>query len=71
MTDRFLQMLLQVNGLDSLVKALDVEVKELRQEKDRALQRKTLRGHLKNSLGYALSFYCLVRYLASLPCAAF
>ena len=50
-----------MNGLDSLVKALDVEVKELRREKDRALQSKTLWGHLKNSLGYALSVYCVIR----------
>lgn len=56
---------MQVNGLDSLVQALDVEMKELRREKDRALESHTAWGHIKNSLGYCLSVYCLVRQVSS------
>ena len=52
---------MQVNGLDSLVKALNVEVKDMRKEKDRAIESHTVWGNLKNSMGYLLSVYCLVR----------
>lgn len=52
---------LQVNGLESLVIALAYEAKEMRKEKDRALESRTILGHFKNSLGYGLSGYCIVR----------
>lgn len=53
---------LQVQALDSLAKALHVEVLELRRERARALSSRGLWGHLKNLLGYLLSVYCLFKY---------
>ena len=52
----------QVQALDSLAKALHVEVLELRRERARALSSRGLWGHLKNLLGYLLSVYCLFKY---------
>lgn len=51
----------QVQALDSLAKALHVEVLELRRERARALASRGLWGHLKNLLGYLLSAYCLFK----------
>ena len=53
---------MQVQALDSLAKALHVEVLELRRERARALSSRGLWGHLKNLLGYLLSAYCLFKY---------
>lgn len=52
---------LQVQALDSLAKALHVEVLELRRERARALSSRGLWGHFKNLLGYLLSVYCLLK----------
>lgn len=54
-------LLLQVDALESLCRAIFAEVLELRAERDRALAARTLLGHLRNVLGYLLSFYCLFR----------
>ena len=51
----------QVSGLEGLARALAVEALELRRERERALGSRTLAGHARNALGYALSAYCLVR----------
>ena len=51
----------QVQALDSLAKALLVEVLELRRERARALSSRGLWGHFKNLLGYLLSAYCLFK----------
>lgn len=59
---------MQVQALDSLAKALHVEVLELRRERARALSSRGLWGHLKNLLGYLLSAYCLFKYAASAEC---
>lgn len=62
---------LQVQALDSLAKALHVEVLELRRERARALSSRGLWGHFKNLLGYLLSAYCLIKYATiSLTCIA-
>ena len=51
----------QVQALDSLAKALHVEVLELRRERAKALSSRGLWGHFKNLLGYLLSAYCLFK----------
>ena len=51
----------QVQALDSLAKALHVEVLELRRERARALSSRGIWGHFKNLLGYLLSAYCLFK----------
>ena len=48
-------------SLESLERALKVEVVELRKERDRALESRTLLGHAKNLTGYLLSAYCIYR----------
>ena len=58
---------LQVQALDSLAKALHVEVLELRRERARALSSRGLWGHFKNLLGYLLSIYCLFKYVIPPP----
>ena len=50
-----------MQGLESLAKALHVEVLELRRDRARALASRGLWGHCKNLLGYLLSAYCLFR----------
>ena len=52
---------LQVAALESLSKALFVEVLELRKEHERAVSSRTLWGHCKNLAGYCLSAYCLFK----------
>ena len=52
---------LQVAALESLSKALFVEVLELRKEHERAISSRTLWGHCKNLAGYCLSAYCLFK----------
>lgn len=48
-------------GLESLVHALDSEARELRRERERALEARTLSGHAKNALGYCLSAFCVFK----------
>ena len=52
---------MQVAALESLSKALFVEVLELRKEHERAVSSRTLWGHCKNLVGYCLSAYCLFK----------
>lgn len=56
----------QVQALDSLAKALHVEVLELRRERARALSSQGLWGHFKNLLGYLLSAYCLFKWVIAM-----
>ncbi len=48
-------------ALEGLARAMFVEVMELRRERRRALESRTLAGHAKNLLGYCFSAYCLYR----------
>ena len=48
-------------GLEGLARSLTLEALELRRERERALASRTLTGHVRNALGYALSLYCLLR----------
>mmetsp|Transcript_21307 Transcript_21307/g.64114 ORF Transcript_21307/g.64114 Transcript_21307/m.64114 type:complete len:476 (-) Transcript_21307:3142-4569(-) len=54
----------EVASLESLERALLTEVVELRKERDRALESRTLLGHAKNFTGYLLSAYCIYRMYA-------
>ncbi|KAK9815635.1 hypothetical protein WJX72_007232 [[Myrmecia] bisecta] len=56
----------EVRALESLSRALFIEVLELRRERERAIQSHTLWGHCKNLLGYCLSAYCLYKMYTSL-----
>ena len=38
-----------------------MELMELRSERARAIEGRTLMGHAKNAMGYAMSVYCLYR----------
>ncbi|KAK2079664.1 hypothetical protein QBZ16_002059 [Prototheca wickerhamii] len=53
-------------ALEMLVAAQSCEAAELRRERRRALEARTLAGHARNALGYALSVYCVYRMLAAL-----
>jgi hypothetical protein len=48
------------------VQALLVELLELKAHHAKAAESRTLLGHLRNALGYAMSGYCVYRVLASL-----
>ncbi|KAK9831247.1 hypothetical protein WJX74_009318 [Apatococcus lobatus] len=61
----------EVDALESLCRAIFAEVLELRSERDRALAARTLLGHLRNLLGYLLSFYCLFRIVTSVRALIF
>lgn len=54
-------------SLEALGKALYLEVLELKKERERALESRTLAGHAKNLMGYMLSAYCLYKYVLSAP----
>lgn len=54
---------LEVSSLETLAKTLQHEVGELRFERARALESRTLLGHIKNLAGYCLSAYCIFRML--------
>ena len=41
-----------------------MELAELRTERARAVESRTVMGHLKNAMGYGMSLYCVYRY----PC---
>ena len=56
----------EVSSLQGLCKALSVEAVELKQERSRAMESRTLLGHLKNLVGYAMSAYCVYRMYFSL-----
>ena len=45
----------------SRCRTLAVELQELRAERARALESRTLAGHAKNALGYAMSAYCVYK----------
>ena len=51
----------ELSTLDSLYKALQIELGELRTERARALESRTLMGFLKNAMGYGMSVYCVYR----------
>ena len=51
----------QVSALGALIGALTVEVADARQQHKRALESRTLIGHVKNLAGYVLSVYCILR----------
>lgn len=61
----------EVQALDSLAKALHVEVLELRRERARALSSRGIWGHFKNLLGYLLSAYCLFKIFTCLRALIF
>ena len=42
-------------------RTLAVELAELKSERARALESRTLAGHVKNALGYAMSIYCVYK----------
>jgi hypothetical protein len=44
---------------------------ELKSERQRALDSRTLLGHARNGLGYGMSVYCVYRVFASLRALAF
>jgi hypothetical protein len=50
-----------VKSLESLSRALSMEVLDLRVARVRAMDSRTLAGHAKNLLGYMLSAYCLFK----------
>ncbi len=53
----------QVEALESLSQALSIEVRELKRERERALESRTVQGHVKNIAGYGMSAYCVFRYV--------
>ena len=57
-------------GLEGLARSLTLETLELQRERERALASRTLTGHMRNALGYALSLYCLLRRGALAFCSA-
>ncbi|GLC40488.1 hypothetical protein PLESTF_000807700 [Pleodorina starrii] len=61
----------EVLSLESLYKTLAVELAELRSERSRALESRTLAGHCKNALGYAMSAYCVYKMYTSLKALIF
>jgi hypothetical protein len=48
-----------------LCQALLVELLELKAQHARASESRTVLGHLKNALGYAMSGYCIYRVITS------
>lgn len=52
---------LQVATLQTLARALSVEAAELRRERAKALESRTLWGHAKNAFGYSMSLYCVYK----------
>ena len=58
----------ELSNLKALTKALEGELYDLRTERARALESRTLMGHSKNLLGYGMSVYCVWRMYTSLKC---
>ncbi|PNH12226.1 GPCR-type G protein 1, partial [Tetrabaena socialis] len=50
---------------------LAVELSELRSERARALESRTVAGHCKNLLGYAMSAYCIYKMYTSFKALIF
>ncbi|EFJ39961.1 hypothetical protein VOLCADRAFT_70166 [Volvox carteri f. nagariensis] len=67
------KILPMVEGKVPLVdgRTLSVELAELRSERARALESRTLAGHCKNALGYAMSLYCFYKMYTSLKALVF
>jgi hypothetical protein len=61
----------EVRALEGLSKALRGEVTELKRERQRAVESRTLLGNLKNILGYFLSLYCMFKILTSIRSLVF
>ncbi|KAG2434194.1 hypothetical protein HXX76_007920 [Chlamydomonas incerta] len=61
----------EVRSLESLHKTLAVELAELKTERARALESRTLAGHIKNALGYAMSVYCIYKMYTSFKALIF
>ena len=55
-----------MKSLESLSRALSVEVLDLRLARVRAVDSHTAAGHARNLLGYMLSAYCLFKCVAPL-----
>lgn len=51
----------ELSHLRALTRALEGELLDLRRERVRAMESRTLMGHSKNLLGYAMSIYCVWR----------
>lgn len=47
------------------LQALLVELMDLKSERQKALDSRTVMGHLKNGLGYAMSGYCVYRMMTA------
>mmetsp|Transcript_13087 Transcript_13087/g.28118 ORF Transcript_13087/g.28118 Transcript_13087/m.28118 type:complete len:483 (+) Transcript_13087:244-1692(+) len=58
----------EVESLESLCRTLNIELMELRNERARALESRTLWGHIKNMSGYAMSVYCVYKMYTCLKC---
>eukprot|EP00884_Botryococcus_braunii_P006472 jgi/Botrbrau1/15826/Bobra.40_1s0012.1 len=61
----------EVKSLETLSRALFVEVLDLKRERARALLSRTAYGLLQNLLGYCLSAYCIVRMYTSVKSLIF
>ncbi|KAL4421835.1 hypothetical protein ABPG77_001624 [Micractinium sp. CCAP 211/92] len=61
----------EVAALERLRQALHADVLDLKREHQRAVQARTLVGHLQNLLGYILSLYCIYRMFASVRALLF
>jgi len=59
------------NQCNCNAQALLVELMELKSERQRALDSRTLLGHARNALGYAMSVYCVYRVVASFKALLF
>lgn len=55
----------ELSTWETLAQALLVELLELKAHHAKAAESRTLIGHLRNALGYAMSGYCVYRVLAS------
>ncbi|GAX79959.1 hypothetical protein CEUSTIGMA_g7398.t1 [Chlamydomonas eustigma] len=55
-----------LSTLEGLSRALQMELADLKAERNRAIESRTLMGHLKNMLGYGMSLYCVFRMYSSL-----
>ncbi|KAG1658696.1 hypothetical protein FOA52_013636 [Chlamydomonas sp. UWO 241] len=56
----------ELDSLSGLARTLEMELSELRSDRVRAIESRTVTGHAKNALGYAMSLYCVFRMYASL-----
>lgn len=56
---------LQLTCRSAMLQALLVELLELKAHHAKALDSRTVLGHMRNGLGYAMSGYCLYRVMTS------